>query len=117
MTSYLKKSLILASVAIAVSAPALRAEDAEKPAEHKGAGHGDHYAALNLTAEQQKQISAIEADAKTQMAALPKDDKEGKMKIRTDSQAKIRAILTPEQQAKFDEMNAKSKKPKKKSED
>ena len=114
MKSFLKASLFLATLAVAATAPALRAEG-EKPAGEKKA-HGDALAGLNLTEAQQKQVAAIRAEAKTQTEALAKDDKEGRTKVRKETDAKIRAVLTPEQQAKYDETHAKGGKKEKKAE-
>ena len=71
---------------------------------------------LNLTPDQVTQVKAIEADNRTQMRALHEDtsaapaDKHAKMMAMRDaSQAKVRAILTPDQQTKFDAMEARMK--------
>lgn len=67
--------------------------------------------ALDLTQEQSDQALAIYKDEATQRQALMRDDslsrdeKRPKMRELTNStQAKIRALLTPEQQKKFDAM-------------
>ena len=64
---------------------------------------------LNLTPDQVTQVKAIDADSSNQMKALREDtttagpDKRTKMMdIRKASQDKIRALLTPDQQTKFD---------------
>jgi protein CpxP len=71
---------------------------------------------LNLTADQQTQIKQVYADSDAKMAALFSDDstpmkeKHPKMMaIMQDRQSAIRNVLTPEQQPKFDEMQAKMK--------
>ena len=71
---------------------------------------------LNLTADQQTQVKQIFADRDAKMMALHSDtsvaqpDKREKMMgIMKDSSASIRAILTPDQQTKYDEMMAKRK--------
>lgn len=71
---------------------------------------------LNLTPDQQTQVKAINDDSRSQMMALrndtstPQADKRAKMMdIRKSSDDKIRAILTPDQQTKFDAMQAKMK--------
>lgn len=68
---------------------------------------------LNLTADQQTQVKAIQGDTRKQMMAVRDDaslsqaDKQSKMMdIRKASQDKIRALLTDEQKTKFDEMQA-----------
>jgi Spy/CpxP family protein refolding chaperone len=68
---------------------------------------------LNLTADQQTQIKAIDEDTGKQMMAvrndtsLSQDDKRTKMMgIRKSSQDKIRAILTDDQKTKYDALQA-----------
>jgi Spy/CpxP family protein refolding chaperone len=69
--------------------------------------------ALNLTSDQQAKIKTIMESEKTKMDALRDDTSvEGEakrdkaMQIRKDSQASIREVLTADQQAKFDKMQA-----------
>jgi Spy/CpxP family protein refolding chaperone len=71
---------------------------------------------LNLTADQQTQVKAIDEDTAKQMMAvrndttLSQDDKRTKMMgIRKSSQDKIRAILTDDQKTKYDAMQAEMK--------
>jgi Spy/CpxP family protein refolding chaperone len=71
---------------------------------------------LNLTADQQTQVKAIDEDTGKQMMAvrndtsLSQDDKRTKMMgIRKSSQDKIRAILTDDQKTKYDAMQAEMK--------
>ena len=71
---------------------------------------------LNLTADQQTQVKAIDEDARKQMMALrndtslSQDDRHAKMmNIRKSTQDKIRAILTDEQKTKYDAMQAEMK--------
>jgi len=71
---------------------------------------------LNLTPDQVTQVKAIQSDQATQMRALRDDtstskaDKRTKMMdIRKSSDDKIRALLTPDQQTKFDAMQAQMK--------
>ena len=68
---------------------------------------------LNLTADQQTQVKAIDEDTGKQMLAvrndtsLSQDDKRTKMMgIRKSSQDKIRALLTDDQKTKYDAMQA-----------
>lgn len=68
---------------------------------------------LNLTADQQAQVKAIDEDTGKQMMALrddtslSQDERRSKMmEIRKGSQDKIRAILTDEQKTKYDAMQA-----------
>ena len=68
-------------------------------------------AKLSLTDAQVDQLKTIFADEATQLKALKdkEGDKESKrpemQKIRQATRAKIEAILTPEQKAKFAEMH------------
>jgi protein CpxP len=71
---------------------------------------------LSLTPDQVTQVRAIDADSMSKMAALrqdtstPREQKRDKMmQIRSDSQAKVRMILTDEQKPKYDAMLAKEK--------
>jgi Spy/CpxP family protein refolding chaperone len=114
--------MALASVAGLVSMQSVFAQDATAPtnappAEGKHHGHGGWgnpverlNKALNLTAEEQTQVKAIFDELMPQMKAiredqsLSQDDKKAKSKeLRTAADAKIRALLTPEQQTAFDE--------------
>ena len=68
---------------------------------------------LNLTPDQVTQVKAIDEDTWKQMKALHDDtstaesDKRAKMMdIHKASQAKIRGLLTPDQQTKFDALEA-----------
>jgi Spy/CpxP family protein refolding chaperone len=67
--------------------------------------------ALNLTADQQTQIKAILETMHPQMetiendTTLSQDDKMARLKdLRDATHAKIKALLTPDQQQKFDEI-------------
>ena len=69
---------------------------------------------LNLTPEQTAQVRTALADNMAKMEALrmngslaPQDRHAQMKQIRMDVQTKIRGMLTPEQQAKFDAMQAK----------
>ena len=58
---------------------------------------------LSLTPDQQTQISAISDDIRNHMKALQEQTKPQSVAIRNDGRQKIRELLTPEQQPKFDE--------------
>ena len=64
---------------------------------------------LSLTADQQAKLDPILQESRQQMMGLrelPEGERRGKaQKIREASRVKIRALLTPEQQAKYDEMS------------
>ena len=87
----------------------------------RGAGMQEHQLEmltkkLNLTPDQVTQVKAIDDDAVKQMQALradtsvSRDDKRAKMMdIHKASQEKIRALLTPDQQTKYDALQAEMK--------
>jgi hypothetical protein len=70
-------------------------------------------AELGLTADQQKQMKAVGESMRPQMQALwqnkslSREDRRTQMQaMRAQSQAKMRALMTPEQQQRFDAMQA-----------
>jgi protein CpxP len=114
---------ILAIGATALSALPAMAQDTSAPPSQGQAGprHGGMRGnqvefltkKLNLTPDQVTQVKAIDADSWSQMKALREDtsvagpDKRTKMMdIHKASQGKIRALLTPDQQTKFDALQA-----------
>ncbi len=118
--------MAIAGVAGLVCTQSVSAEDAVAPAKPP-AGEGKHHGpgpggnptemltkALSLTAEQQTQVKAIFDESHPKMkaimedAALSKEDKGAKLKeLRTATDAKVRALLTADQQKTFDELKAK----------
>jgi protein CpxP len=118
--SYVLRVVILAIGATALSALPARAQDTSAPPPPPGRGGPRHGGMrgdqvefltkkLNLTPDQAAQVKAIDEDTWKQMKALREDtstagpDKRTKMMdIRTASQGKIRALLTADQQTKFD---------------
>lgn len=64
---------------------------------------------LNLSKEQQEKIRPIKEDKEKAIKELYRETWDRKMKIMDDTHAKIKALLTPEQQKKFEEMIAKHK--------
>ncbi|HTC92754.1 MAG TPA: Spy/CpxP family protein refolding chaperone [Terriglobales bacterium] len=69
---------------------------------------------LNLTSDQQSKVLAILQDQQKQMQALhddtttPQEDKRAKaMDLHKNTMSQVRAVLTDEQQKKFDEMQQK----------
>jgi Spy/CpxP family protein refolding chaperone len=119
--SSLLRVAVLAIGATALSALPAMAQDPSAPSPSQdqagprqgGPGRGNQVEfltkKLNLTADQVTQVKAIDEDSGKQMKALREDtsvaqqDKRAKMMdIRKASQGKIRALLTPDQQTKFD---------------
>ena len=59
----------------------------------------------SLTADQKSKITAIIAKGREEMAAVPKEERKEKMGSMMQKQrADIRAVLTADQQKKYDEM-------------
>jgi periplasmic protein CpxP/Spy len=123
MTTFRSSILRVAILAIgvtALSALPARAQDPSAPPPPPGQGgprhggmRGDQVGfltkKLNLTADQATQVKAIDEDTWKQMKALhedtslnPDEKKPKMMDIHKASQGKIRALLTPDQQTKFD---------------
>jgi protein CpxP len=68
---------------------------------------------LNLTPDQTTQIKALMEDERSKMEALrtntslaQQDRRSQMMSIRQDGETKTRALLTPDQEKKYDEMQA-----------
>lgn len=61
---------------------------------------------LNLTADQQAKVQPILDQAKPQIVAIHKDAMQKTHAIMEDTMSKIRPLLTPEQQKKFDDLKA-----------
>lgn len=121
-----RKSILQAAIlAIGVTAlsalPAMAQDPATAPPPPPGQAGGPRHGGmrgnqvefltgkLNLTPDQVTQVKAIDAESWNQMKALREDtttagqDKRAKMMdIHKASQDKIRALLTPDQQTKFD---------------
>jgi Spy/CpxP family protein refolding chaperone len=57
---------------------------------------------LELTPDQEKQMGSILDDSRSRFHALDKSLDPQRMQIRDQSRAQMRALLTPEQQPKFD---------------
>ncbi|MEP7337025.1 MAG: hypothetical protein ABI977_04725 [Acidobacteriota bacterium] len=62
---------------------------------------------LNLTDEQTASVRAIFEDMRKEFSPRRFDECPGVKESREKSRARVRAILTPEQQKKYDEINAK----------
>jgi Spy/CpxP family protein refolding chaperone len=124
MKNHFKLFLSLAALALAAT-PALRADDTTAPtppppSDQPGGRHGrpemrerfqKMVKDLNLTADQQSKGEAILQQGAQSLRALhddttlSDDDKRAKMKqIRQGIEQQIRALLTPEQQAKAKEL-------------
>ncbi|MFA5264216.1 MAG: hypothetical protein WC378_10345 [Opitutaceae bacterium] len=120
MKSFTKSLITLATLALAFSAPALRAKDggaepAKQHPQHMGerispAERADKMAKhLGLTDDQKQRILAILQEEATAGKALwddkslSKEDRRAKIKaLRESDREKIAAVLTPEQKAKLE---------------
>src|SRR5262249_36862320 len=92
------------------SAPSGQAPRGEGGARTPGEMRERLITGLGLSGEQQKKLDPILADTRQQMAALrdlPEGERQARAgKIRESTRARIRTILTPEQQKKDDEIAA-----------
>jgi Spy/CpxP family protein refolding chaperone len=122
-----KAGMRIAMVALccgALSALPMMAQDAAAPAPQPGPRAGRMQGRqlemltekLNLTADQQTQVKAIDGDTAKQMmtvrddSSLSPDDRRSKMMdIRKASQDKVRAILTDDQKTNYDALQAEMK--------
>jgi Spy/CpxP family protein refolding chaperone len=57
---------------------------------------------LELTPDQEKQLGSILDDSRSKFHALDRSMDPQRMQIRDESRAQMRALLTPDQQTKFD---------------
>ena len=60
---------------------------------------------LHLSPDQSQKVEAVFEKRRPQMTALSKEMRPKFEALRSETQAEIRPILTPDQQKKFDEMN------------
>jgi Spy/CpxP family protein refolding chaperone len=104
------KSLKVVITALALAAIASAPLSAQ---EKKGGGRGMNPEqqvarideAVTLTADQKTKVTAILTKAQEQIQALPQEERRTKgMEIREATNKEIRALLTPDQQKKFDAM-------------
>lgn len=119
MKSPVKFIITLLAIGVMASMPTLRAQDDKAPPAEgqkggrRGGGRGPSVEqqvtrmdeALTLTADQKTKITAILTKAQEDIQALPQDQRREKgMEIRQTAMKDVRALLTPEQQTKFDAM-------------
>ena len=124
MKKSLKLLLCVLTLGVMVSAPSLRAQDEKAPPAEgggkkggKGGGRGQmspeaRVAAIEtavgtLTADQKTKIMAILEKSGKDMMALGQDaTREQRMEVGQAANKEIRAVLTADQQKKFDDMPA-----------
>lgn len=118
----MKKTILAAALFSIFSMSAAYAQDAppadkKHKTEHKGehknkmkAHDKDMYKDLNLTADQENELKALNEDNRMQMDAIKNDaaltDEQRKakmMELKKAKKEKMQAILTPEQKAKWEE--------------
>lgn len=121
MKTFPKLVLMIAALGLAPVVPLVQAQDnpppppADQPARPPRGPHVDRLKVLteklDLTADQQAKVKAVLDDTRKQMLALrddestPRPEKRDKMmEIQLNSRKQIRALLTPDQQTKFDAM-------------
>ncbi len=97
-------ALSLGSVALAQD------QDTDGHSRHRGRG-GRHHdmmekmtESLNLTSDQKTKIDPILQEAKPKLEQIHRDAMEKSKAVMDEMKAKIRPLLTPEQQKKMDEM-------------
>lgn len=105
----LKHILLSAVLGAAILSPALQAQEQKKGGGRGGFTPEQQVArvdeAVTLTADQKTKVTAIFAKLAEKMQALPQEERREKgQELRTAANKEVRALLTPEQQAKFDAM-------------
>jgi Spy/CpxP family protein refolding chaperone len=124
MKKSLKLLVTVLALGVMTSVPALRAQDGQiSPAEGGGKKGGKgggrqmpspaqqveriEQAVGTLSAEQKTKITEIITKSRSDMEALPREERRGKgMEIMKAQRDAIRAVLTADQQKKFDDMPA-----------
>jgi Spy/CpxP family protein refolding chaperone len=109
----MKRNLLTVAAAVAIVLGGLALVQADSG--HRGGGgwHGHRTGAfalehltdtLNLTADQQAKVQPIIDQAKPQIIAIHQDAMQKTHAVMDDTMGKIRPLLTPEQQKKFDDL-------------
>lgn len=124
MKSNVKFCLTLLALGLLAAAPITRAADEPAPApKHQKGEKGekgkrgaagmakqrmnDIDAAVGLSADQKEKVTAIWAKEAAAMKEIPAGERRGKaVDAMKSTRDQVRAVLTPEQQAKFDAMPA-----------
>ena len=111
MKSFLKFALSALALGVIASIPSLQAQDAPKKGKGgRGAMSPDAMVArldeaVTLTADQKAKATDIYTKEVADMQALAPEDRRSKgQEIRDAANKDIRALLTPDQQTKFDAM-------------
>ena len=109
----LKYTIVSAILALGIAAPVARAQDdAHAKGKQQQGQHGSRgfdmtaplLKGITLTDDQQAKVDTIKADAQKQRAALAPEDMRTKgRELMQDTQTKLRAVLTADQQKVFDQ--------------
>jgi Spy/CpxP family protein refolding chaperone len=97
----LKVCLALVTLSLFASAPLAHAQEKKGAMSPEQRIERIEHAVGTLTADQKAKIKDILTAAQEEMRNTPKEERKSKM---TETNQKVRAVLTPEQQKKFDEM-------------
>jgi Spy/CpxP family protein refolding chaperone len=104
--------LTILAVGLMIMSPSLRAQDGGGQKKKGGMSVEQQVAQIEeavgtLTADQKSKIGAILTQVATDLQALPPEQRGGRAaSLRAAARPQIRALLTPEQQAKYDAMPA-----------
>jgi Spy/CpxP family protein refolding chaperone len=120
MKKSLKLLLTVLALGVMTSIPALRAQDAQTPPAEGGGKKGGkgrgmptpeqqvsriEEAAGTLSADQKAKITNIITKSRSEMQAIPQEERRAKMQdVMKAQHDQIRAVLTADQQKKFDDM-------------
>lgn len=112
----MKTLKILVSLLALAAVPFVQAQASKSPSGEgrKGGGVDSQIeridAAVSLTADQMTKVRAILAGVQDKVQALPQEERRAKgAELRQAGNKEVRALLTPEQQKKFDAMPAPQK--------
>jgi Spy/CpxP family protein refolding chaperone len=109
----MKRNLLTLAIAVGIVLSGLAIVQADPGHQGGNCGHGRGAGAfglerltesLNLTADQQAKVQPIIDQAKPQIVAIHQDAMQKTHAVMNDAMGKIRPLLTPEQQKKFDDV-------------
>lgn len=111
ISNHMKRTLItLSAIGALALGSIVFAEDADSGGQDKRGGRGRHHDALehmtetlNLTPEQKAKVQPVIDQAKPQLESIHREAMQKTKTVMEDAMAKIRPMLTPEQQQKLDD--------------
>ena len=106
----LKAILAATALSVLATAPLAKAQDKKGKMTPEQQIERIEQAVGTLTADQKKKITDIIAKSNESIAGIPKEEKEKRADAQKKQRTDIRAVLTAEQQAKYDEYLASMKK-------